>query len=345
MLGGLPGMIFVGELAYFWRRFAEGELCSCGAPLADCPFWSAVVGKAFGQMTRERASELNKLERQVTRLQSVLGLAPVAWSTRWSERIALMLKQRDQLCQAIGEVSNAEYIVDSGKGVVFGAIMARLNGIRFITIHLVRDPRGVAFSWQKHVQSDSEPRDMPRSSVLKTAGRWMLINLFVQFSLRRLGDGYWRIRYEDLLAHADNIASEISRVASSPLGSNASTNRTVQDANEHHLVAGNPGVRRRLGSDLRLTLDEEWRSQLPGAQQRVVVAVCGVLMAAYGYPLFKRRKLSGVTLRQSRFFAAPSVRASRGGHAILGLRLLRWGGLGPSWSPFGLVMCRGLSSC
>ena len=52
VLGRLPGTIFVGELVYFWRRFAEGELCSCGQTLPDCRFWSAVVVKAFGSLTR-----------------------------------------------------------------------------------------------------------------------------------------------------------------------------------------------------------------------------------------------------------------------------------------------------
>jgi len=292
VLGGLPGVIFVGELTYFWRRFAEGELCSCGTPLPDCPFWSAVVGNAFGQMTREHARELNKLERKVIRWQP-FGLAPVRWSTRWSKRISIMLKERAQLYQSIAEITNTEYIIDSGKGVAFGAIMARLNCISFITIHLVRDPRGVAFSWQKHVQSDSEPGDMPRSPAMKTAARWMLSNIFVQFSLKRLSSAYSRIRYEDLLAYPDNIALEISRATSNLLGSNTWTGPRVQHVDEHHLVAGNPGVRRHLGSELRLTLDEEWRTRLPRAQQRLVMAVCGGLMAAYGYPLRKPRHLYG----------------------------------------------------
>jgi hypothetical protein len=293
VLGGLPSMVFVGELSYFWRRFAEGELCSCGTPLPDCPFWSAVIENAFGQMTPERASELNRLERQVARWQLVLGLTPVRWSTRWSKRIQMMLDERDQLYQAIGKISNAACIIDSAKNLAFGAIMARLNNITFVTIHLVRDPRGVAFSWQKHIQSDSEPRAMPRSPTIKTAVRWVFSNLFVQFSLKRLSSAYSRVRYEDLLAYPDKIGWEIWRTMSDHLESNTSTDTGLQHADELHLVAGNPGVRRHLGSGLQLTLDEEWRARLPQGQQRLVIAVCGGLMAAYGYPLRKRHELYG----------------------------------------------------
>jgi hypothetical protein len=288
VLGGLPGTIFVGELAYFWRRFAEGELCSCREPLPDCPFWSAVVGKAFGQLTREHARELNEWEQQVFRRQRILGLAPVRWSTRWAKRIHVMLEQRGALYQSIREVANAECIVDSGKEVTFGSIMSRLSNTSFTTIHIVRDPRGVVFSWQKQVPSDSEPADMPRSPAINTAVRWVSGNLLVQFSLKRLSHAYSRVRYEDLVAYPDDVACELSRDTSNIAESEGWAEYRIQDPNEHHLVGSNPGVRQHLGDNLRLTLDEEWRARLPRSQQRLVTAVCGGLMSAYDYPLRNR---------------------------------------------------------
>src|ERR1022692_1748294 len=199
VLGRLPGTIFVGELAFFWRRFANSELCSCGKPLPDCHFWSAVVRKAFGQLTREQVTNMNKLEQRVLRWQRVLALAPVRWSTHRAKRIHIMLEKRGRLYQSICEVANVECIVDSGKEVTFGSLMARLNNTSFSTIYLVRDPRGVAFSWQKKVRSDSETRNMPRSPAIKTAARWLSGNLFVQISLKRLSNAYSRVRYDDLV--------------------------------------------------------------------------------------------------------------------------------------------------
>lgn len=282
VLGRQPGTIFVGELAFFWRRFAEGDLCTCGEPLPDCDFWSVVVGKAFGQLTREQAGELNKLEQRTIRRLRILGLAPVHWSTRWAKQMQVMLEERDRLYQTICDIANVECIVDSGKEVTFGSMMARLNNTSFNTIHLVRDPRGVAFSWQKQVRSDSEPRDMPRSPAVKTAARWMSSNLLVQFSLRRLSDAYSRVRYEDLVAHPDDIARQVSYATAS---SAEWANQRLQHTNEYHWVGSNPGVRRHLGGDLKLRLDEEWQTRLPRSQQWLVTAVCGGLMVAYDYPL------------------------------------------------------------
>jgi hypothetical protein len=291
VLGRLPGTIFVGELAFFWRRFAEGELCSCGMPLPDCHFWSAVVTKAFGPLTQEQARELNKMEQGVIRRLRILGLAPVRWSTRWAKPIQVMLEERGRLYRSIRDVSGATYIVDSGKEVTFGCITARLSDSSFSTVHLVRDPRGVAFSWQKRVRSDSEPRDMPRSPAIKTAARWMSSNFFVHFSLRRLSSAYSRIRYEDLIAHPERIAYLVASSEAGAVGSYKRAEQDVGHADEHHLVGSNPGVRRHLGGDLTLTLDEEWRTGLPPRQQLLVTAICGSLMAAYDYPLRIRRLL------------------------------------------------------
>ena len=310
VLGKLPGTIFVGELALFWRRFAEGELCSCGKPLPDCHFWSAVVSKAFGQMTYEHARGLKELERRVARWQRLLGLVPVRWSTRWSKQIQIMLEERGRLYRAICEIANAECVVDSGKEVTFGSMMARLSNTTFSTIHLVRDPRGVVFSWQKQVRSDSEPGYMPQSPAIRAAARWMSVNIFVQLSLRRLSNAYSRVRYEDLVAYPGDIAYGILRATSNPSGSNGWAGRRTQYANGHHLVGGNPRVRRHLGHDLRLTLDDEWRIRLPRGQRWLVTAVCGGLMAAYDYPLRNRTSYAGAIPRDlSR--ARPGTERSR----------------------------------
>jgi Sulfotransferase family len=274
----------VGELAFFWRRFAAGELCSCTKPLPDCPFWSVVIDKAFGHMTREQARDLNRLERRLVRRQWMLELAPAHWSTRWSHSTRLLLRERARLYRSICEVSNAGCIVDSGKEVVFGATVARLARTDFSTIHLVRDPRGVAFSWRKQVKSDSEPGDMPRSPAVQTAVRWMSSNLLIQASLRRLSSAYVRVRYEDLVAHPHDSVRKISAAASFPLAAGMQASQLAQGKNEYHLVGSNPGVRSSLGSELQLKLDEEWKTQLPRMQRLLVTAICGRLMAVYGYP-------------------------------------------------------------
>lgn len=287
LLGSIPDVIFVGELNFFWRRFAGAEMCSCGRPLPDCPFWSAVVREAYGEMTPGQARQLAELERHVLRRQFALTVAPAAWPVPKTSRAGQMLAERTLLYRAIGHLTGANWIVDGGKEPIFGALMARADVGAIATVHLVRDPRGVAYSWQKLVPSDSEPGNMPRKAPAKTAVDWVVQNLLVQLGLQRLGTVYVRVRYEDLASRPEHVLGQISLATGLTIAPAAAAQHGIVPpaASERHLVAGNPGVRQTVASGLQVRADEAWRTKLPLREQRVVTAVCGALMTAYGYSL------------------------------------------------------------
>lgn len=288
LLGSIPGVIFVGELNFFWRRFAHAEVCSCGQPLPDCSFWSAVVREAYGELKPGQARHLAELERHVLRRQFALTLAPASWPVPETSRAGQMLAERAPLYRAISHLTGMGWIVDSGKEPIFGALMARADVGIIATVHLVRDPRGVAYSWQKLVPSDSEPGNMPRKAPAKTAVDWVLQNLLVQLGLQRLGTVYVRVRYEDLASRPEHVLSQISLATGLAIGTAAAAQHGIVSppaVSEHHLVAGNPGVRQTVTSGLQVRADEAWRTKLPLREQRVVTAVCGALMTAYGYSL------------------------------------------------------------
>jgi hypothetical protein len=290
-LSGIPDVIFVGELNFFWRRFAQRELCSCHRPLPECPFWSAVVGRAYGSMPAGRAKALAELERHILRRQPVLGLMPARGPARRAAGIATMLAERALLYQSIARVAGASWIVDAGKEPVFGSFLARVDPISFGTIHLVRDPRGVAFSWKKRVRSDSEPGEMPRRSAAVTAVDWLLQNLMVQLSLRKLSRAYVRVRYEDLVTRPAGVVQDIA--CATGLATTGQAEGTdggrLMGMDEHHLVAGNPAVRQLADSGLQLRLDDEWRIHLSRVDRLVVTGLCSGLMAVYGYPVLAGR--------------------------------------------------------
>ena len=280
MLGDLPDSVFVGELALFWRRYGNRELCSCGCPLPECPFWSQIVDEAFGNLTPARVREFTDLERHVLRRQWFLSLTPLSLTAMPTKQIGSMCEERKRLYLAISRVSGAQLIVDSGKKTVYGSIISRITDLHLQTIHIVRDPRGVAFSWQKRVQSDSEPGHMPQRPAVLTASHWLVQNLVIQFLLRRLSEAYVRVRYESLVTNPNQVIADISEsldssaelIGSSPCG-------TPED----HMVAGNPGVRRLGKNGLQLTLDEQWRMHLPRFHQRLIAVICGPLMTVYRY--------------------------------------------------------------
>jgi Sulfotransferase family len=290
-LAGLPGVVFAGELNFFWRRYANRELCSCGQPLPECPLWSEVVTKAFGAVTAERASELSALEERVVDRQRLFALSPLRWPRPPARDLRPMLELRDELYATAAAATGASWLVDGGKEPVFGRLMTGLKRTEVSTIHIVRDPRGVAFSWMKRVRSDSEPGEMPSRPPLLSAVEWILQNLMIHISLQRLSRSYVRVRYEDLVTDLPGVVSAVARAAGLPAAADAAlaggglAGSGLASTGQAHLVAGNPGVRRQAAKTIKLTLDDAWRTQLPRMKQRLITVICAPLMAAYGYPL------------------------------------------------------------
>ena len=44
-LGSHSKMVSLGEICNLSKAFGNGDICSCGAPLPECPFWEAVEQK------------------------------------------------------------------------------------------------------------------------------------------------------------------------------------------------------------------------------------------------------------------------------------------------------------
>jgi LPS sulfotransferase NodH len=284
LLHRVDGVRFVGELSQFWRRFAAGHVCSCGRPLPRCPFWSAVAARGVGDLPPARIDALSALERDA-RPRRALFTGRRTISARTRE----LLGDRARLYRAIGEIAGVRWIVDTGKDPVYGAALAALAEVNVVIVHLVRDPRGVAYSSAKRLQSDSEPGEMERFTPASAAWQYALRNLAASAASRRLGERHVRLRYEDLVADPRACLARVAQVAGVPLDDpGRAIERLALPPADHHLVAGNPGVRRR-GGRLRLALDEEWRVKMRPGQRRLVVAICAPLMLRYGYPLTTRR--------------------------------------------------------
>lgn len=284
-LGNIPDVIFVGELRLFWRRFANGELCSCGQTLPSCRFWSAVISKGFGDLRSEDAQNLGKLEWGAIRRQAIRSLLPMRRKITGLGRWQPVADARAKLYCSIADVAQVGWIVDSGKDPWFGGFLSRLFGNNFSTVHIVRDPRGVAFSWVKLVKSDSEPGYMPRRHPARSAFSWLIQNFVIQFAMQRQSTSYVRIRYEDLATDPKAVVRDITR--STGIGTDRLLTAEGYEGRRHdlHWVAGNPGVRQSAGSSLQIKLDEEWRNRLPRVQRWLVTVIGGVLFPFYGYPL------------------------------------------------------------
>ena len=286
MLAQVPGLVTVGELRDVWLRGCiEDRLCGCGASFHDCEFWTAVGREAFGGWSRVDPSEMIRLAMIFDRPWSVPTLLRGVVLSGLDRPFGRYIGVLGRLYRAIRDVSAGSVIVDSSKIPSYGLMLTRIRDSDVRVVHLVRDSRGVIFSWQKHVRKPDRPTDadaMHRYGVLAASARYVLYNVLTQ-GLRRPGTPYLLLRYEDLIANPEQQLRRVLRgvdalAADGPLGFVKDESVMLRPS---HTVDGNP-MRFSRGS-LELKVDDQWRTRLDRGDQLLVSILTSPLLARYGY--------------------------------------------------------------
>lgn len=290
-LGAIPGWVNVGELIELFRKPAvAAERCGCGTPFEQCEFWSAVGELAFGGWSASRLSEIGALQQQVSRQRFLprLLLTDDSSGTPFATAVRDYGAAYDALYEAIATVAAAEVIVDASKWPGQALALQRALTRPISLVHLVRDARGVAYSWAK--TSVSRPHGATGDSVMAThsttatARRWTAFQSEIEL-IRPVFESATRIRYEDFVR---DPCGELRR-AESALGLTMSPDSLLHvrpsavELPASHGVAGNPS--RFEHGLVTLRADEEWIHKLPQRDRRLVTVVAAPWLLRYGYPL------------------------------------------------------------
>jgi Sulfotransferase family len=307
LLDRYPEVVSLGEARDVWRRgYLANLLCSCRQPFQDCPFWHAVDERAFGGLPTEVAQQVGDLTRSVVRKRRWPTLAigavrqrPAPDTARWLEYVAAVFGA------ALVE-SGASFVVDATKDPMYGLTLAQMPNTQYHVVHLIRDPRGTVFSWQRAIDSGAlagTVQEMGTVGALKSASTWRNFNLLAHM-LRPVAASYTMVRYEDLVERPDEVLSRIEAAVglSSRPESLGSGDVTVPLS---HAIAGN--LRRRFGGQVvRLRADEEWKRALSRKDMLTTSALCWPLMLAYRYRLLLPPTTPGSPSSRARGGPGPS---------------------------------------
>lgn len=298
VLGELPGVCALGEAAHVWQdRLHERERCGCGAWFAHCEFWQAVGDRAFGGWH-------NVDKRRVVALWSTV--APTRLLPRLvgpgGDRLARIREFADyqtRVYAAAAAVSGARVVIDSTKYPALAYCLRWATDLDLRVVHLVRDPRGVAYSWTKQLaRPETDGATMvPRYRPARSALRWSAYNAAIDV-LARLGRErphalprkvpVSRIRYEDFVAAPPQTLRSLAGFA----GLEPAPHELSYLTDDHvelgtiHSASGNP-MRFTTGR-LPLHRDDAWRTGLPAGQRRRADRAHQPPLAAYGYPIVVR---------------------------------------------------------
>jgi hypothetical protein len=284
-LGQIPGFEHVGELCYVWNRgMVQNALCGCGQAFDQCEFWRRVLRRSTLPMDAEVATRLASFPRRANRrmaLTMLRGRGP----TGLGEGIGEYLDALRDLYRALHAETGCRVIVDSTKAPSHSYLLGSAQELDLYVLHLVRDPRAVAYSWGREVvRFDNDPANpvpMDRFSPLRSALKWSYANLTVDLLRESLGQRILTVRYEDFLADPRGTVSRILRLVDESADATPFVSERTLQLDATHTVWGNPG-RLRTGL-VELRLDAEWQEKMSTRQRAVVTGVAWPLLRKYGY--------------------------------------------------------------
>ncbi len=278
-----PEVVSVGEISPTARAEGPDYLCSCGAKLASCTLFASVrtvMARRFGVsmdpvywklLHRATANRyLDHLATVYTYPALVVHVRDTVreWVPAWRKGINWYARRNEAFIRSVLRVSGKRLFFDATKLSTRIPVLRRICGRRLLVLHLVRDPRGYAWSAGRHEGLTWD----------RAARNWTRSNLAVEHALAGLDPHRWiRIRYEDLCRDPDAVLARITGFAGvAPYTSDDPSRR-----GSHHII----GNEMRLSADPRPRprLDETWRERLPAEGRDRVWALAGALAARYGY--------------------------------------------------------------
>lgn len=288
LVGELPGAISVGELRLVWKYWGTGQgVCGCGKTLRACEVWSRVYSLVVDGEAGPRIDPLSIVDCQQAVLRprhfpGLMGLTPLSRAQR--EALSTYSRAAGLLYKAIRQATDAQLIVDCSKLPTDGLVVASLPAVSSLFLHLVRDPRATAFSWQR--ETDLQPGThsrLPRHRPWLNAVAWTYWNAAAEVMRRREDEMRWtRMRYEDLVRDPVRRLKSITGFLGYDSVDIPVTGHSAR-LGIHHTVGGNRA--RFATGTVELQEDNEWITRLPSSAKATNTVIPLPLLLRYGYPL------------------------------------------------------------
>lgn len=249
LLGNAKGITTLGEMHQFLDYYLDKKPCSCGADLDQCEFWSKVIKRLEQNYSRQELIKMNQLRNCVE------GHRHIIWSLLRSNK-AYQTFQR-QLFEHVAAVHPNVTLLDSAKYISRGLQLARIKETDVKVVYVVRDVRGVIFSFGKKVQTQKSP--------LSAMIYYKLINFFGLLAQWTMGKGkVMRLRYESLVESPEESLSHLETFLDQDLSAVNSKLKAKEPFQMPHIIAGNRLV---SAKHIELKPDFAWKQTQPRAMQ------------------------------------------------------------------------------
>jgi len=251
ILGNHKDIYSLGEMHQFYDHIRDNLNCSCGAELSDCEFW----GKILDTMPWVKKNAVN-IQALSDELEYHSSIPRHLLHLHNKEKIESYNSFQTQIFNSCTKQTNSKILLDSAKYIGRWHSLKKNRSIQLKGIYLVRDVRGVIYSFKKKVQTSRTP--------LSAMVYYVLVNMLAQL-ITMFDKNVIKIKYEDLFLETETAIVRICEhlgVDSLELIEKIKENKDFEIG---HIIGGN---RLRNNRTIKLHFDEKWKSNMPKWEQK-----------------------------------------------------------------------------
>ncbi len=190
----------------------------------------------------------------------------------------------DSLYDSVGATADAEVIIDASKTPPYALNLLTNENVDLYFIHLIRDPRAVAYSWsRKRASKEAADEMLPRYSGVKSGIYWAGFNLLGLLFRWRRRSNYLAVRYEDFCNEPRSAVTRIFKHCGIGDPEVRWYGDHEVDVRMQHSISGNPS-RFNVGR-VAIKPDIAWQTRMAAGPRWIVTIICASLFPIFGYSI------------------------------------------------------------
>ena len=294
VLNTIEGSIYAGELRRLYSRgLRQGRTCACGRAHAACPVWSKLLvpgatylEPSLGELRRIQNRAAPDHRSWAVALRHLRRRSPPAPGTP----SARYLSAYSDLHRAFAEVTDSTIVINSSKSPAEAALLRFARDLSVYCVQMVRDPRGVALSFQNHAKRTTGVA--AHLMAVRASLLWVTKHALAEVVRRTYGPHRsFLVRYERFTEDPRSTVEDVARMLGEPPPALPLSSGIAITVPEAHGPDGSRWLRF-VGTEVTVKFDDRWRSELGRVDRFLVTLVTAPLLVRYGYPIRTRQHRS-----------------------------------------------------
>ncbi|AYO17485.1 sulfotransferase [Vibrio owensii] len=263
LLNNSNSIVNVGELHHLPDNIINEGLCSCGVKLIGCEKWSSVISKEITSI--EYMKQKSSIDSHLNNIVNIF----------LPNRFKLFERVNTRLFQSLSKENGYKQVLDAAKFPGRALALSRISDLDTKFIYLVRDPRGVSYSFGKKVQTS---KGIVSSCIYYNAINF-LSEIYMRFFFK---NSCIKVRYEDLLDNPEVVLKNIGLHLDEDLTSVSNKIRTDKYFSIGHIVGGN---RLKESREVKLRFDNRWLNDMKPWRRKIIYFLTFPFNFINGYKL------------------------------------------------------------